>query len=71
MSYPAIHRFVDKVRGLDMSSKREFVMSSADAKALNAEITKLLLNLETSKKANSNVANDMTQNKIEIRGEDF
>lgn len=71
MSYPAIHRFVDKVRGLDMSSKREFVMSSADAKALNAEITKLLLNLETSEKANSNIANDVTQNKIEIRGEDF
>jgi len=45
MSYPAIQRFVDRIRGVSPTA-RDFSMPTADAKALHSEITKLLLSLE-------------------------
>jgi hypothetical protein len=68
MSYPAIHRFVDKVRGIAPNA-RDFTMSVADAKALHSEITKLLLSLETSKESNQTESQEIT--KVEIKGGDF
>ena len=68
MSYPAIHRFVDRVRGITPSS-RDFSMTVADAKALHSEITKLLLSLETSKESVQSGNQEIT--KVEIKGGDF
>jgi len=68
MSFPAIHRFINKVRGIPSGSK-DLVMTSADAKALHGEITKLLLELENSR--NTPQKNDNFVDKIEITGGKF
>jgi len=68
MSYPAIHRFVDRVRGISPNS-RDFTMSVADAKALHSEITKLLLSLEISKESVQTENQEIT--KVEIKGGGF
>lgn len=69
MSYPAIHRFIDKVRGISNAGSRDFAMPVAEAKALNAEITKLLLNLESSRE--SMPAQSVKPENIEVHGGDF
>ena len=68
MSYPSIHKFVDKVRGISPNSK-DFTMSAADARALQSEIVKLLLALESSKDSENN-SEDKIQ-KIELKGGSF
>jgi len=68
MSYPAIHRFVDRVRGITPNS-RDFSMSVTDAKALHSEITKLLLSLEISKESVQTENQEIT--KVEIKGGGF
>jgi hypothetical protein len=42
-----INRFVDRVKAADARSQRDFTMSIGDAKDLHADITKLLLVLQT------------------------
>jgi len=42
-----LQKFVDRVRGLEARGARDFVMSMADAKDLHADITRLLIDLET------------------------
>lgn len=41
-----INRFIDSVRAADSRGHRDLVMSMTDAKALHADITKLLLALQ-------------------------
>ena len=38
-----INRFIDAIKAAESKSQRDFIMSMADAKALHADITKLLL----------------------------
>jgi len=40
-------RFVDRVRGHESRGARDFVMSMNDARDLHADITRLLLELQT------------------------
>jgi hypothetical protein len=40
-------KFVDRVRGHEARGARDFVMSMTDAKDLHADITRLLIDLET------------------------
>ncbi len=68
MSYPAIYRFVDRVRGVS-SNSRDFTMSVAEAKALHSEITKLLLSLDTLKESQNKT--EPTIEKIELNGGKF
>jgi hypothetical protein len=42
-----LQKFVDRVRGHEARGSRDFVMSMADAKDLHADITRLLLDLQT------------------------
>jgi hypothetical protein len=42
-----LQKFVDRVRGHEARGARDFVMSMTDAKDLHADITRLLLDLET------------------------
>jgi len=42
-----LERFVDRLRGQEARGARDFVMSIADAKDLHADITRLLLLVET------------------------
>jgi hypothetical protein len=42
-----LQKFVDRVRGHEARGARDFVMTMADAKDLHADITRLLLTLQT------------------------
>jgi hypothetical protein len=42
-----INRFVDRIKSADARQQRDFTMSMTDAKDLHADITKLLLALQT------------------------
>ncbi len=42
-----LQRFVDRVRGAEARGLRDFTMSMTDAKDLHADITRLLIELET------------------------
>ena len=42
-----INRFVDRIKAADARQQRDFTMSMGDAKDLHADITKLLLALQT------------------------
>lgn len=44
-------KFVDRVRGQEARAARDFVMSMSDAKDLHADITRLLLELQTLREA--------------------
>ena len=42
-----LQKFVDRVRGHEARGARDFVMTMAEAKDLHADITRLLLSLQT------------------------
>ena len=42
-----LQKFVDRVRGHEARGSRDFVMSMADAKDIHADITRLLIDLQT------------------------
>ena len=42
-----IQKFIERVQGFDARSAKDFTMSIKDAKDLHADITKLLLTLNT------------------------
>ena len=42
-----INRFIDRIKAADARQQRDFTMSMSDAKDLHADITKLLLSLQT------------------------
>jgi len=42
-----LHKFVDRVRGAEARGVKDFTMSMTDAKDLHADITRLLVTLES------------------------
>lgn len=42
-----LQKYVDRVRGLEARGAKDFTMSMADAKDLHADITRLLIELQT------------------------
>ena len=42
-----LQKFVDRVRGFEARGAREFTMSIQDAKDLHADITRMLIDLQT------------------------
>jgi hypothetical protein len=42
-----LQKFVDRVRGLEARGAKDFTMSMADAKDVHADITRLLIDLQT------------------------
>ena len=46
-----IQRFVDRLRGFEARAAKDFTMSITDAKDLHADITRLLLDLQTAKES--------------------
>jgi hypothetical protein len=42
-----LQRFVDKVRGFEARGAKDFTMSMSEAKDLHADITRLLITLQT------------------------
>ena len=42
-----IQRFIDRIRGHDARGSKDFIMTMSDAKGLHADLTDLLLELNT------------------------
>jgi hypothetical protein len=42
-----IHKFIDRLRGSEARGSKDYIMSLTEAKDLHADITRLLLELET------------------------
>ena len=42
-----LQKFVDRVRGFESRGAKDFIMSMSDAKDLHADITRLLIDLQT------------------------
>jgi len=55
-----INRFIDRVQGQDARGGRDLVMSMVEAKDLLADITRLLLELETVRQAVVNTNSEET-----------
>jgi len=65
-----LQRFVDRVRGFEARGVRDFTMSMNDAKDLHADITRLLIELETLRnQADTQVKNEVIN--LEVDGGSF
>jgi hypothetical protein len=53
-----IHRFVERLQGFEARGQRDFIMPLKDAKDLHADITRLLLALETLRDQQENTSNE-------------
>ena len=65
-----INRFVDRIKAADARQQRDFTMSMTDAKDLHADITKLLLALQTLHEQNMAAASN-TIVELEVTGGTF
>jgi hypothetical protein len=65
-----IHKFVDRVRGHEARGAKDFVMTMNEARDLHADITRLLINLQTLQEQATKPNNtDVVQ--VEIGGGQF
>lgn len=64
-----IKRFVDRVQVAETKGSRDIVLTIQEARALHADITKLLLDLETLAAEKNNKTPEIV--KIEVTGGDF
>jgi hypothetical protein len=65
-----INRFVDRIKAADARHQRDFTMSMADAKDLHADITKLLLALQTLHEQSTSATQNPTI-ELEVAGGTF
>jgi hypothetical protein len=63
-----IQRFVDRLRGFESRGAKDFTMNMSDAKDLHADITRLLIALQTLQQT---PAQDESTVQIEITGGQF
>lgn len=73
MKQVSIHlqKFVDRVRGLEARGAKECIMSLQEAKDLHADITRLLINLETLREEKTNTQSKDEAIVLEVSGGDF
>jgi len=65
-----LQKFVDRVRGHEARGARDFVMTMAEAKDLHADITRLLLSLQTLQEQ-ATKSNNTEVVQVEIGGGQF
>lgn len=65
-----INRFVDSIKAHEARGQRDFAMSLRDAKDLHADITKLLLALESIRSQHNQTPSDEIV-KVELTGGTF
>lgn len=63
-----IHRFVDSVKAHEARGQKDFMMPMRDAKDLHADITKLLLTLQTMREQHTQ---DSQVIEVQITGGNF
>ena len=66
-----LQKFVDRVRGHEAKGSRELVMSMTEAKDLHADITRLLIALQSLQEQNINKTSNAEVIKVEITGGQF
>lgn len=65
-----LHKFVDRLRGAEARGLKDFSMSMQDAKDLHADLTRLLLQLQSLQETQTKPVNNEVV-KIEVRGGSF
>lgn len=70
MSYVFINKFVNKMRAVDAARSREVILTISEAQGLHADITKLLVDVQSMVEQ---VSSDQkpTQQSVEISGGSF
>jgi hypothetical protein len=66
-----LQRFVDRVRALESRGAKDFNMSMTDAKDLHADITRLLITLQTFQQAMTKPAESENPVEVQITGGTF
>ena len=66
-----INRFIDRIKAADARQQRDFTMSMSDAKDLHADITKLLLALQTLHDQGTATATNNPTIELEVTGGAF
>jgi hypothetical protein len=66
-----LQRFVDRLRGFEARGARDFTMSMTDAKDLHADITRLLITLQTLQTAQTDSDKSDTVVEVQINGGGF
>jgi len=64
-----INKFLDKLKLLEAKRSRDFIMTTAEAKALHTDITKLLLAVVELQNTPTPTAN--TETTVELKGDDW
>jgi hypothetical protein len=65
-----IQRFIDRLQGFEARGTKDFIMPVKDAKDLHADITRLLLSLETAREAAEKSTQDQVIT-VEVGGGSF
>jgi hypothetical protein len=66
-----LQKFVDRVRGFEARGAREFTMSIQDAKDLHADITRLLIDLQTFRESAAVSSSDNEVITVQMDGGSF
>ena len=66
-----INRFIDRIKAADARQQRDLTMSMSDAKDLHADITKLLLALQTLHEQSTAKAAQNPTIELEVAGGTF
>jgi len=66
-----LHKFVDRVRGAEARNAKDFIMSINDAKDLHADITRLLLELNTLRESAYTKSQESEAITVEVSGGTF
>lgn len=64
-----INRFIDRVRAAESRQQREVTMTLTEARDLLADVTRLLLKLETTQESSANQTPQVTE--IQVSGGTF
>lgn len=64
-----INKFIERLQGFEARAAKDFIMPVKDAKDLHADITRLLLTLETLRQTPTPTADDAIS--IEVHGGSF
>jgi hypothetical protein len=66
-----INRFLDRIRAAESRQQRDVVMTTADARDLHTDITRLLLALQVSHEQKTTESTDDAVINIEVQGGAF
>lgn len=71
MNYVHLRRFIDKMKSVDPSVTREFIMSAREAQGLHADISKLLTDLHELSTTTVAKQTSATETSVELNGGSF